>query len=77
MMSHVLLMPWIQSGNTIPTVIEALLSLTKTNSTPLQLIALIDVAVSVLIRLKNDKRPPVERLSEDLKVQPLLIATNF
>lgn len=59
--------------------IDALLSLTKTHSAPLQFVALIDVAVSVLIRLKNDDRPPVERLPEDLKVLPTALPhyTNY
>ncbi|KAK2463021.1 hypothetical protein APHAL10511_004676 [Amanita phalloides] len=64
------------SGNDIPAVIDLLLAQAKTHATPLQLISLVDVAVSVLIRLKNDSRPPVERLSQELKNGIITIYSN-
>ncbi|CAA7260345.1 unnamed protein product [Cyclocybe aegerita] len=48
-------------------VIRTLLALLKTNSTPLRLVSLIGVAVSVLIRLKNISEDPEKRLPDDLK----------
>ena len=40
----------------------------KTTQTPLRMVSLLDVAVSVLIRLKNVSDYPSHRLSQDLKV---------
>lgn len=57
-----------KDGAKIPEVISTLLTLLKTNQTPLRLAMLIGVAVSVLIRLKNVTEEPVKRLPQDLKV---------
>lgn len=57
-----------QAGDKILELISALLSITKTTQTPLRMVSLLDVAVSVLIRLKNLSDCPSHRLSQDLKV---------
>ena len=57
-----------QAGDKILELISTLLSITKTTQTPLRMVSLLDVAVSVLIRLKNVSDYPSHRLSQDLKV---------
>ena len=42
--------------------------MTKTNQTPLRMVSLLDVAISVLIRLKSVSDEPSHRLPPDLKV---------
>ena len=48
--------------------ISTLLSITKSTQMPLRMVSLLDVAVSVLIRLKNVSDGLSHRLSQDLKV---------
>ena len=57
-----------QAGDKILEMISTLLSITKTTQTPLRMASLLDVAVSVLIRLKNVSDHPSHRLPQDLKV---------
>ncbi|KAE9398973.1 ARM repeat-containing protein [Gymnopus androsaceus JB14] len=64
------------AGDKIPYLISTLLAHTKNSQTPLRFVQLIGVAVSVLIRLKNVKEEPVERLSSELKAQVLSLYTG-
>ncbi|KIL53983.1 hypothetical protein M378DRAFT_28830 [Amanita muscaria Koide BX008] len=64
------------SGKNVPTVIDSLVNQAKTYPTPLQLVPLIDVAVSVLIRLKHDNQPPEERLPQEQKNGVIVLYTT-
>ncbi|KAF8627766.1 hypothetical protein AX17_006131 [Amanita inopinata Kibby_2008] len=64
------------AGNDVPTLIGSLVAQTKSHATPLQLICLIDICVSVLIRLKHVSQAPVERLSQGLKNDLLTLYIN-
>ena len=57
-----------QAGDKILELISTLLSITKSTQTPLRMVSLLDVAISVLIRLKNVSDEPSHRLSQDFKV---------
>ncbi|KAJ3807969.1 armadillo-type protein [Lentinula aff. lateritia] len=57
------------AGDKIPTLISTLLAHIKDSQIPLRFMQLIGVAVSVLVRLKNVKEEPVERLPSWLKSQ--------
>ena len=57
-----------QAGDKILEPISTLLAITKTNQTPLRMMSLLDVAISVLIRLKGVSDEPSHRLPQDLKV---------
>ena len=58
----------LQAGDKILELISTLLSITKSIQTPLRMVSLLDVAISVLIRLKNVSDEPSHRLSQELKV---------
>ncbi|KAF9012742.1 armadillo-type protein [Cyathus striatus] len=64
------------AGDKIPAVISALLSIAKTTQTPLRMISLIGVSISVLIRLKNVEETPVARLPQDLKTEIVKIYSS-
>lgn len=55
------------ASDKIPELISTLLNIAKTNQTPLRLVGLLGVAISVLIRLKDGQDEPVQRLSQELK----------
>ena len=57
-----------QAGDKIFELISTLLSITKSTQTPLRMVSLLDVAISVLIHLKNVSDEPSHRLSQDFKV---------
>ncbi|KAF5388937.1 hypothetical protein D9757_005117 [Collybiopsis confluens] len=61
------------SGDKIPTLVTNLVELvtSKNSQNPLKFIQLIGVAVAVLVRLKNVKEAPSDRISEVLKSQIL------
>jgi hypothetical protein len=58
----------LQAGDKILELIGTLLSITKSTQTPLRMVSLLDVSISVLIRLKNVSDEPSHRLSQNLKV---------
>ncbi|KAF5363220.1 hypothetical protein D9758_008404 [Tetrapyrgos nigripes] len=57
------------AGEKIPNLISTVLAHVKSSQTPVRFVQLIGVAVSVLVRLKNAKEEPSERLPADLKSQ--------
>ncbi|KAJ3745026.1 armadillo-type protein [Lentinula detonsa] len=64
------------AGDTIPNLISTLLAHIKNSQIPLRFVHLIGVAVSVLIRLKNVKEEPNERLPSEMKLQIVSLYTG-
>ena len=62
------LLIFLQAGDKVLELISTLLSITKSTQTPLRMVSLLDVAIGVLIRLKNVSDEPSHRLPQELKV---------
>ncbi|KAG5725284.1 Translational activator gcn1 [Termitomyces sp. T112] len=55
------------AGERIPTLIKTLLTISKSSQSPLRMMLLLGVSVSVLVRLKNVNAEPSSRLPQELK----------
>ncbi|KIK62847.1 hypothetical protein GYMLUDRAFT_242480 [Collybiopsis luxurians FD-317 M1] len=66
------------AGDKVPILISTLLELSsgKNSQNPLKYVQLIGVAVAVVVRLKNVKEAPSERISKELKSQILTLYTS-
>ncbi|KAJ3828802.1 translational activator GCN1 [Lentinula raphanica] len=64
------------AGDKIPSLISTLLAHIKNSQYPLQYVHLIGVAVSVLVRLKNVKEEPSQRLPLEMKSQIVSLYTG-